>query len=227
MTPFELTGKTDRHLCATVVGQKSFLIHPNVASDLLALKAAAASAGFELNIASGFRDYQRQSQIWNKKMSGESAILDTHSQPLASSALSTEQKVRAILRWSALPGASRHHWGSDFDLFDRNSLPDGVTLKLEPWEYLDGHQTPFYQWLTAHLNEFGFFFPYQQDLGGVAPEPWHVSHYATASACLAALTPALLAEQIKQMPFLGAEYVLAHLDSIYTDYIANIHQVSQ
>ena len=29
----------------------------------------------------------------------------------------------AILLWSALPGASRHHWGTDFDVFDRAAVP--------------------------------------------------------------------------------------------------------
>ncbi len=226
MTPLELTGQTDSHLGSTLVGQKTFLVHPNVEHDLLALKQAADNAGFEFNIASGFRDYQRQCTIWNNKMSGQSVILDSNSQPLDSHGLSDGQKVQAILRWSALPGSSRHHWGSDFDVFDREALPDGETLKLEPWEYLDGHQSEFYQWLKTHLAEFGFFFPYRQDLGGVSPEPWHISHRATAQSCLAALTPKLLAEQISQTPFLGAEYVLEHLDSIYTGYIANIDQAS-
>ncbi len=27
--------------------------------------------------------------------------------------------MQAILRWSALPGASRHHWGTDIDVYDR------------------------------------------------------------------------------------------------------------
>lgn len=224
MTPSELTGKSERHLCPTLVGQKSFLIHQQVSDDLLALKAAADDAGFVFNIASGFRDYQRQTTIWNNKMSGHSAILDHASQPLEPSQLSEAQKVQAILRWSALPGASRHHWGSDFDVFDRRALPSGETLKLEPWEYLSGHQHAFYCWLKENLNNFGFFFPYQQDLGGVAPEPWHISHYHTATQCLDALTPECLAQEIKQMPYLGSEYVLNHLDSIYTDYIANIHR---
>ncbi|MCZ8486094.1 D-alanyl-D-alanine carboxypeptidase family protein [Vibrio lentus] len=35
---------------------------------------------------------------------------------------SEQQKLSAILRWSALPGASRHHWGCDFDVFAHQSF---------------------------------------------------------------------------------------------------------
>ncbi len=62
----------------------------------------------------------------------------------------------AILRWSALPGGSRHHWGCDFDVYARNLLPPGTQLQLEPWEYLEGHQLAFYQWVEANLDSFGF-----------------------------------------------------------------------
>lgn len=35
MTPAQLTGTTDSHLQSTMVGQKAFLMHPDVANDLL------------------------------------------------------------------------------------------------------------------------------------------------------------------------------------------------
>ena len=45
---------------------------------------------------------------------------------------------RQILRWSALPGGSRHHWGTEIDIFDPDLLPQGQSLQLEPWEYESG-----------------------------------------------------------------------------------------
>ncbi len=42
---------------------------------------------------------------------------------LASSA--EAERVAAILVWSALPGASRHHWGTDCDVIDAAALPPG------------------------------------------------------------------------------------------------------
>lgn len=222
MTPEQLTGQTTSHLVKTVVGQKAFLVHPMVSQDLLALKQAAAKAGFNLNIASGFRDFDRQMAIWNNKMSGQTDILDSNSRVMDTSQLSEADKVLAILRWSALPGGSRHHWGCDFDVFDRDSLPQDSTLKLEPWEYLSGHQSKFYLWLTENLTQYGFFFPYAQDKGGVAIEPWHISHKSVSELCLQQLDVATLEQQLRSASILGKQTVLMQLESIYNQFISNI-----
>ncbi|EKK9988020.1 M15 family metallopeptidase [Vibrio vulnificus] len=222
MTLEQLTGNTHSHLDNVVVGEKSFLIHPRVKEDLQQLLCAAQAAGFKLEIASGFRDFQRQQTIWNAKFSGGAPILDHLSQPIDKKTLTDEEKMWAILRWSALPGASRHHWGCDFDVFARNLLPADQTLKLEPWEYLSGHQAPFYRWLQQHLSQFGFFFPYAKDLGGVASEPWHISHVAISQQCLTLLTPEKLRQQLELHPIDGQEQVLSNLTLIYNQFIANI-----
>ncbi|EHH1029728.1 M15 family metallopeptidase [Vibrio parahaemolyticus] len=226
MTPAQLTGTTDSHLQSTMVGQKAFLMHPDVANDLLNMIEAAKKAGFKMEIASGFRDFSRQRAIWNGKFEGELPILDSNSQPLNKAALSNEEKLKAILRWSALPGGSRHHWGCDFDVYARNLLPPGTKLQLEPWEYLEGHQLAFYCWLKDHIDEFGFFFPYLQDLGGVAIEPWHISHKVIGQQCAAQLNAEMLKDELvrqnQQHNIAGLESILNNLDSILSTYIRNI-----
>lgn len=223
MTPEQLAGKTTSHLKPLFVGAKEFLVHPNVHQDLLALRQAALDAGFNFHIASGFRDFARQQVIWNNKMKGSSAILDANSQPLDYESLSEEEKVFSILRWSALPGASRHHWGCEFDVYDRDALPPDTPLQLEPWEYLEGHQADFYQWLHTHLADFGFFFPYQHDRGGVAIEPWHISHIQTANLCQQQYNLTQLEEQLQSEAILGLPIILAQLETIYRRYITNIN----
>ncbi|TOZ85187.1 M15 family metallopeptidase [Vibrio parahaemolyticus] len=226
MTPAQLTGTTDSHLQSTMVGQKAFLMHPDVANDLLNMIEAAKKAGFKMEIASGFRDFSRQRAIWNGKFEGELPILDSNSQPLNKAALSNEEKLKAILRWSALPGGSRHHWGCDFDVYARNLLPADTKLQLEPWEYLEGHQLAFYCWLQEHIDEFGFFFPYLQDLGGVAIEPWHISHKTIGQQCAAQLNAEMLKDELvrqnQQHNIAGLESILNNLDSILSTYIRNI-----
>lgn len=226
MTPSQLTGTTDSHLQSIMVGQKAFLLHPEVADDLLNMITAAKKAGFQMEIASGFRDFARQRSIWNGKFSGELPILDSDSNPLEKASLSDEDKMMAILRWSALPGGSRHHWGCDFDVYARNLLPEDTSLQLEPWEYLQGHQHKFYLWLKDQLNEFGFFFPYQKDLGGVAIEPWHISHQSIGQQCLSQLTPELLRSELirqnDQHSIAGIESILNNLERIVVRFISNI-----
>lgn len=222
MTPEQLTGQTQSHLTDVMVGSKSFLVHPNVEQDLLSLVNAAQSAGFKLEIASGFRDFERQRLIWNNKFSGKTPILDSHSQPIKADSLDDQKKLFSILRWSALPGASRHHWGCDFDVFARNLLPNDTQLKLEPWEYQKGHQQEFYQWLRANLERHGFYFPYREDLGGVAIEPWHISHRATATFCLSTLSVQVLTKQLALKPVLGQDIIISNLETIYSRFVTNI-----
>ena len=71
--------------------------------------------------SSSFRDFARQLQIWNGKFSGERPMFDAGGRPARRGALSPRERIDAILLWSALPGASRHHWGTDLDLIDRNA----------------------------------------------------------------------------------------------------------
>lgn len=222
MTPEQLVGKVPTHLVNTVIGDQPLLVHEMVEADLQSLRDAAVQSGFDFHIASGFREFERQKSIWNLKMSGQLAILDHNSQPLDVGKLSEREKIYAILRWSALPGASRHHWGTDFDVFDKASLPKGSQLQLEPWEYLQGHQVDFYQWLKNNLAKFGFFFPYAQDKGGVAAEPWHISHFATATECLSLFNQQVLRKQLSNCDVSCEQLVLSELDSIYNQFITNI-----
>ncbi|PAR55960.1 peptidase M15 [Vibrio metoecus] len=223
MTAEQLTGQIGTHLVSVWVGQKAFQVHPKVSADLLALKQAAHDAGFNLCIASGFRPFERQLTIWNQKMTGQKPILDEQSQPFAVDRLSEAEKILAILRWSALPGASRHHWGTDFDVYDRDALPENTSLLLEPWEYLTGHQSQFYLWLDAHLAEFGFFLPYQNGQG-VGFEPWHISHKVTAQQCLAELTEPRLREQLSKADIEGQSTILTMLPELYQRFITNISE---
>ncbi|PJC86580.1 peptidase M15 [Vibrio sp. HA2012] len=224
MKPEELTGQIHSHLTQVSTLHQTLLTEQKVHHDLIALVNSAYASGFELTVASGFRDFSRQLQIWNHKFTGLRPILDSDSQPLDPLFLSGTEKMFAILRWSALPGASRHHWGTDFDIYARNLLPKDQTLHLEPWEYLSGHQYEFYCWLNEHLTDFGFFFPYARDLGGVAPEPWHISHRLRSQDYMAACTPALLTSVLESADIAGKEVILHQLADLYTRYITNICQ---
>ncbi|MGF1833853.1 M15 family metallopeptidase [Photobacterium sanguinicancri] len=217
-----LTGQSTDHL----VSHQQHFIHQAIEPDFLAMQQAAKVAGFELCLASGFRSFERQQMIWDNKFNGLRPILDHNSQPLDPELLSDKEKIMAILRWSALPGASRHHWGTDIDIYARNCLPVGVQLQLEPWEYQDGgHQAELTQWLTEHMAKYGFYLPYKNDLGGVSAEPWHLSYHTVSQPLLQHFTLELLHRTINQSQVAGKSQILANLDSIYNRFIINICEV--
>ncbi|HET8710896.1 MAG TPA: M15 family metallopeptidase, partial [Spongiibacteraceae bacterium] len=160
-------------------------VHRDIVEPFQALQAAAAEAGFDLAIASGYRNYQRQLQIWNAKARGERAVYADDGTELDMSMLSERERVFAILRWSALPGVSRHHWGTDIDVYDRAAVPQAYVVQLSGEEVADtGPFGPLHRWLDERIasdRAFGFFRPYQADRGGVAPERWHLSYAPLAA----------------------------------------------
>ena len=143
--------------------------------------------------------------------------------PVNASDLSDTEKLHCILTFSALPGASRHHWGSDIDVYDANAMAKaGKQLALIEAEYIgEGPCAPLHQWLLTNAESYGFSFPYKEDKGGIAKEPWHISHTLVANEHLAKLNLAELEKCIQNLPILGKDTILRHLPQIYRQYVLN------
>ena len=219
----ELTGRSRAHVIA--IENPRCVLHPATARAFLRLRRAAARAGFELMPASSFRDFDTQVRIWNEKWTGQRALLDRNSRPLKASSLKPAARVAAILLWSAPPGASRHHWGTDLDVFDRAALRKGQSLQLVPAEYAAGG--PFARlngWLTEHMETYGFYRPYVTDRGGVKPEPWHLSHWPTALDAQRRFRLATLRAAIEFADVQGKDALLKALPRVYARYVRSTDQ---
>jgi LAS superfamily LD-carboxypeptidase LdcB len=224
LSPLELTGRARTHVA--LMSEFGCELHPRAAAALRALRAAAAHEGIDLQAVSGFRDFGRQLAIWNGKFRGTRSLLDAASRPLRAADLDEARRVAAILVWTALPGASRHHWGSDCDVIDRAALEPGVTVELLPADYAPGGRyAHLSRWLDAHAHEYGFFLPYDRDRGGVQPEPWHLSYAPVAAPALAALDVHLLREALAGAELDGRAAVEARLGEFYARYVAAVAQV--
>src|SRR5258705_9655797 len=157
------------------------------------------------------------------KYRGERPLYDREGNVRAHASLDAPQLVEAILCWSALPGASRHHWGSDIDVIDRAAMPENYRLRLLPDEFEPG--AVFHRlgvWLNQNIARYGFFRPYDEYRGGVYPEPWHLSHAGISTAALQLLTQDLVAHTLRASDVLGKEQVLEQLPEIYRRYVTNI-----
>src|SRR5690606_14704646 len=130
------------------------LLHPDVINPLQDLSLDAVKAGFQLRLASSYRNFPRQLLIWNQKASGARAVLDSNSQIINILSLTDDEKLWAILRWSALPGASRHHWGTDIDVYDSSRMSPDYQLQLTLEETIEpGPFAEFHLWLSEKLKE--------------------------------------------------------------------------
>ena len=229
MLSANLVGQSDTHLCgpsdAESVGAR---VHRDVVDAYMQLRSAARAAGFDISVLSGYRSFEEQLSIWNRKASGKLAVLGSDARPIDIATLSENELVFAILRWSALPGASRHHWGTDVDIYDMAARPVGYEVQLIPAEVDGGGMfAPLHEWLDKRIalkNASGFFRPYDVDRGGVAPERWHLSYAPVALEGARTLTRELLAQTIGQADMLLKDVVLAHLDSIYERFVINTNQ---
>lgn len=123
----------------------------------------AQSEGIELKIVSGTRSFDEQKILWEKKWQR----LDS---------LAPVEKAKAILEYSAMPGTSRHHWGTDVDLNN-----------LENCYFEEGRGKAEYDWLLKNAGKFGFYQVYTaQHTGrtGYKEEKWHWSYMPLAAKFL-------------------------------------------
>jgi LAS superfamily LD-carboxypeptidase LdcB len=128
------------------------------------MHAAAQKDGVTLRIISSTRTYDQQKAIWSGKWTR-----------FARETPDPEARARRILEYSSMPGASRHHWGTDIDLNDLNN----------PSFERGGAHGNVYPWLQAHAHEFGFGQPYTAGRpNGYREERWHWSYLPLAKPLL-------------------------------------------
>jgi len=217
----QLLGLDEVNLCEV----DGVSMHRDCVSHWRQLQQLGASAGFDIQIASGYRSFGQQLQIWNEKVQGLRPVLDEREKPVNVGALTEPQVVSSILRWSALPGASRHHWGSELDVYERSLLPGDYRLALTVAETRgSGILAPFYAWLDKQFKggEFsGFCRPYFENRECyVADEPWHLSCIEVARRYEKALDKdRLLAFYRGCDELLLRDQVVRNFDEIYDRYI--------
>jgi LAS superfamily LD-carboxypeptidase LdcB len=221
LNELELTGRARTH-----VVQRDDLkaaLQRDTLEPFLAMKKAAACDGIEIEIVSSFRDFAAQQRIWDKKFLGERPLYDAHGDVREHSTRSDTELIDAIVCWSAVPGGSRHHWGTDLDVIDRAALPAGYRVRLMPDEAQPGGVFhALHRWLDDNMARFGFFRPYRTHRGGVFPEPWHLSYAPVSTPALQGLTLELFEEAVRQSSMHGRDQVLARSAALYCQYVANV-----
>lgn len=218
MNELELTGRSRTHIIE--LDEPKCGLHYETVASFLAMRAEAVRAGIDLRPVSSFRDFDRQLLLWNRKWNGERPLYDRAGTQLDGATLSDAERVDAILCWSAVPGGSRHHWGSDIDVIDAAAMPPDYQVQLLPSEYAPGGVFgKLTDWLDRNMRRFGFHRPYASDRGGAGIEPWHLSYGPVARRAIEDLSLPVLRRAIAGSELLGKEFVLDRLPEIYTRFI--------
>jgi len=183
--------------------------------------AEAKKQGIEPKIESGWRSFERQLLIWNEKVLGKRKILDENGKPLNRDGLSDLECMKAILLWSALPGTSRHEWGTDIDVIDAVAVPEGYEAELTVEESFSVFGK-FHKWLDSQIesgNSFGFRRVFLPGIGRVQPEPWHLSYAPEAKKIEENFTPEHLTERLEKNDILLLPQILENLDWILKEHV--------
>ena len=174
----ELTGQSNFQL--ENIDSRNTFLHKKVVAPFQQLKMECQKKGFYLSICSAWRSYDTQLSIWNNKALGKTQLLDEYSNILDFKKLNKRELLFSILNWSMIPGFSRHHWGTEIDIFDNNALPsNNYQIKLIDAEYNDNG---IFGPISIYLDELietkyiDWFRPYSTNQNGVRPERWHLSY---------------------------------------------------
>ena len=215
----QLTGQLDTH----VELRGSQALQPECWQAFTALQSNAATSGIDLQLISGFRSFERQRLIWNGKALGERLVHDDQGQAIDLRRLTPGARIHAIMRFSALPGTSRHHWGTDLDVFDAAVVAADYEVQLVPAEFAaDGVFAGLDKWLQENLrgsHGHGFVRPYSSDRGGVACEPWHLSYLPLAQEYAQELTTELLMCTLTDSELELEAEILAQLPELHSRYL--------
>lgn len=198
-------------------------VHEQLIAPFTELNRLAGQAGYDLAIASGYRSFSRQLLIWNDKAAGKRPLYDSEGRLIKPGSLDGWPLVEAILRWSALPGGSRHHWGTDIDIYDRSAVAADYAVQLSVAEVADnGLFGPLHNYLDKLMaadQALGFYRPYEHDNGGISPERWHLSYAPLADRYQHELNLDALVEVVSASPLLLKNVILDNIEEIFQRFI--------
>ncbi len=196
-------------------------LHGEILPDLEKLRDAAAEAGFLLRIESGFRSFERQLSIWNRKAEGELPLLNERGTLFEEAPFNEKELMYRILLWSALPGASRHHFGTEIDVSDAKAIPKNYEVQLTTAE-CDGMFAPFHAWLSERIEtgkSFGFTRVFVPGRGKIQPEKWHLSHLPTARKIQERFSESALKEIFERSEISCKEAILSEFPVLLQNYV--------
>ena len=163
-----------------LTGKKSPVLHNGLqfsaSKAFAAMKKEAHSSGIHLHIASAYRSYFRQLSIWNGKY-----------ERYRNQGLKGLELIHKINEFSAIPGTSRHHWGTDADVLDLAAMQPKNPLFAPHYVNSGGVYNKLYDWMSKNAPRFDFYETYTKDLTrtGFQFEPWHYSYQPIATEYLA------------------------------------------
>ena len=187
----------------------SIKLEKNTFTAMEKMRKAALLDGVKIKVVSGFRDFERQKQIWNrkfKKFTTENNLSDLDA-------------IKEIIRFSTIPGTSRHHWGTEIDVIDDDFKNEKNLLISKKYEE-GGIFEKLKKWMDNNSQKFGFYLTYDDNINrkGFEYEPWHYSYLPESKRYLKSFLKIDIVEIISKVDIEGKELFN---EKFISDYINN------
>lgn len=206
----------DTHFIAVdqkYASKKGFYLRKEAYEAFRKMFDAARKDGIKLAILSATRTYNEQKGIWEGKWTGKVLY---YGKNIAISYPDPVERSKYVLKYSSMPGTSRHHWGTDMDM---NSMD------LSYYESETGKK--MYSWLTENAAKYGFCQPYTAKdstcATGYEEEKWHWSYSPLSSLYLQQYKEKIMYDDLKE--FAGWE--TAKQVEIIKNYVLEVNKKCQ
>lgn len=172
----------------------------------LDMNSAARKSGTSVRIVSSYRSFNHQNLIWTRKY-----------KRYRSRKLSPQTAVNYNIRYTAIPGSSRHHWGTEIDVVDGTVRTSLYPLNTKHY-HGNGMYKKFREWMDQNAHKYGFYRVYTNDhtRRGFRYEPWHYSFAELAKPMLKEYTERDVQNILKYQELLGKSYFTDSFISKYT-----------
>lgn len=178
----------------TLIGEAE--LRQEAAYSFAEMMASAAKEGLQIQVASAYRSYQRQEQIWNGKFSR-----------FTKQGMSPTEAIEKIIEYSTIPGTSRHHWGTDVDIIQGGKPKQDDSLLAKHFEE-GGIFRELKIWLDGNKEKFGFYEVYTNnpERKGFKYEPWHLSYKSLSKPMLREYKEIDLKGLLQKMKLAGSQH---------------------
>ncbi len=200
---FALSASSNNYTDKYLIGRSRPQLYGNgykvlkrVNEAFLDMNSAALKSGMSVRVVSSYRSFDHQNLIWTRKYNR-----------YRSRKLSPQTAVNYNIRYTAIPGSSRHHWGTEIDVVDGTVKTSVYPLNTKNY-HGNGMYKSFREWMDDNAYKYGFFRVYTNDhtRRGFRYEPWHYSFAELAKPMLKEYTERDIQNSLKYQELLGKSY---------------------
>ncbi len=205
----ETLSFTDRDLIGRgkpILYGKGYRLLKKAHQAFLEMNYEARKSGMNIRVVSSYRSFNHQNLIWERKY-----------KRYRSRKLTPKEAVFSNIRYTAIPGSSRHHWGTEIDVVNGSIKTSRYPLSTKNFHGY-GIYKSFREWMDANAHKFGYYQVYTNDhtRKGFKYEPWHYSFAELGKPMLKAYREREVQELLKKQELLGRQHFTEAFIKKYT-----------